>query len=157
MADMGSSSGKSRIRASRLERRTGKLCTQPIRERPATIGKVQKSVPQVQVDMSTMGRKPSVARGKTARTTGIQTKRVGTNERRPGPAGALLAGITSNASGRWVQMRRNRITLIAQNEGSSHTGGTIPAMATAIPVTKPTDRSEERRVGKECRSRWSPY
>src|SRR2546427_12149904 len=21
----------------------------------------------------------------------------------------------------------------------------------------PTDRSEERRVGKECRSRWSPY
>ena len=24
-------------------------------------------------------------------------------------------------------------------------------------VTRPTDRSEERRVGKECRSRWSPY
>src|SRR5258706_9804603 len=22
---------------------------------------------------------------------------------------------------------------------------------------KPTERSEERRVGKECRSRWSPY
>ena len=22
---------------------------------------------------------------------------------------------------------------------------------------KPADRSEERRVGKECRSRWSPY
>ena len=22
---------------------------------------------------------------------------------------------------------------------------------------KPDDRSEERRVGKECRSRWSPY
>ena len=22
---------------------------------------------------------------------------------------------------------------------------------------KPVDRSEERRVGKECRSRWSPY
>ena len=22
---------------------------------------------------------------------------------------------------------------------------------------KPTTRSEERRVGKECRSRWSPY
>jgi len=22
---------------------------------------------------------------------------------------------------------------------------------------KPGDRSEERRVGKECRSRWSPY
>ena len=24
-------------------------------------------------------------------------------------------------------------------------------------VTKEQDRSEERRVGKECRSRWSPY
>ena len=24
-------------------------------------------------------------------------------------------------------------------------------------VTCKTDRSEERRVGKECRSRWSPY
>ena len=25
-----------------------------------------------------------------------------------------------------------------------------------VPAEKPT-RSEERRVGKECRSRWSPY
>src|SRR5258706_16178517 len=24
-------------------------------------------------------------------------------------------------------------------------------------ITKPCPRSEERRVGKECRSRWSPY
>ena len=24
-------------------------------------------------------------------------------------------------------------------------------------LQKPTTRSEERRVGKECRSRWSPY
>ena len=24
-------------------------------------------------------------------------------------------------------------------------------------ITRPTIRSEERRVGKECRSRWSPY
>ena len=30
--------------------------------------------------------------------------------------------------------------------------------AERIPWTmKPTTRSEERRVGKECRSRWSPY
>ena len=26
-----------------------------------------------------------------------------------------------------------------------------------FPAKKPLDRSEERRVGKECRSRWSPY
>ena len=28
---------------------------------------------------------------------------------------------------------------------------------TFIAVDDPDDRSEERRVGKECRSRWSPY
>ena len=27
----------------------------------------------------------------------------------------------------------------------------------AVSKLKPVDRSEERRVGKECRSRWSPY
>ena len=32
---------------------------------------------------------------------------------------------------------------------------TTPGGVTIIPVTKV--RSEERRVGKECRSRWSPY
>ena len=26
-----------------------------------------------------------------------------------------------------------------------------------VPAEKASDRSEERRVGKECRSRWSPY
>ena len=26
-----------------------------------------------------------------------------------------------------------------------------------VPGTGPVSRSEERRVGKECRSRWSPY
>src|SRR3989454_11362976 len=28
---------------------------------------------------------------------------------------------------------------------------------TTMPVAMATTRSEERRVGKECRSRWSPY
>ena len=31
------------------------------------------------------------------------------------------------------------------------------AAGTGIPVLKKLGRSEERRVGKECRSRWSPY
>ena len=36
---------------------------------------------------------------------------------------------------------------------------TIPLPDTAPPNgrEKETERSEERRVGKECRSRWSPY
>src|SRR2546427_13056404 len=29
--------------------------------------------------------------------------------------------------------------------------------AVAVTAVSPTFRSEERRVGKECRSRWSPY
>ena len=31
------------------------------------------------------------------------------------------------------------------------------ADAIEVPTTKNGTRSEERRVGKECRSRWSPY
>src|SRR5258707_9758049 len=30
-------------------------------------------------------------------------------------------------------------------------------MLTSLAAIEPTVRSEERRVGKECRSRWSPY
>ena len=44
--------------------------------------------------------------------------------------------------------------LLAEWEGSAnverYTGELIPKL-------KLTERSEERRVGKECRSRWSPY
>src|SRR5258706_5348979 len=37
---------------------------------------------------------------------------------------------------------------------------TIASAPTGLPVIRnldPASRSEERRVGKECRSRWSPY
>ena len=45
---------------------------------------------------------------------------------------------------------------------------TLPSVRSAVAVTSPpavtltltalyANRSEERRVGKECRSRWSPY
>ena len=33
----------------------------------------------------------------------------------------------------------------------------LKAGETKIELLEPTCRSEERRVGKECRSRWSPY
>ena len=39
-------------------------------------------------------------------------------------------------------------------------GGILLIMAvllSGIPVMRLKPRSEERRVGKECRSRWSPY
>jgi len=44
--------------------------------------------------------------------------------------------------GGWVEMSDN---------------GTVPANAFEYQSPCPPSRSEERRVGKECRSRWSPY
>ena len=47
---------------------------------------------------------------------------------------------------------------------ADHLGGTVlgaPALESAVaghhPLAIEDARSEERRVGKECRSRWSPY
>ena len=41
---------------------------------------------------------------------------------------------------------------------SDHVFGALPMIATSFSVTLLSGvRSEERRVGKECRSRWSPY
>ena len=37
------------------------------------------------------------------------------------------------------------------------TNATTPTFATLVDFPTGTSRSEERRVGKECRSRWSPY
>src|SRR5256885_1515877 len=42
--------------------------------------------------------------------------------------------------------------LLAQMEGRGHSCLPLAPLA-----GNPNDRSEERRVGKECRSRWSPY
>ena len=49
-----------------------------------------------------------------------------------------------------------------QNGASSSIGAAIGVAAgsmaqTAFATEPVTERSEERRVGKECRSRWSPY
>src|SRR2546426_1416973 len=38
-----------------------------------------------------------------------------------------------------------------------YTGRRVTAPGPGVAWVHGTDRSEERRVGKECRSRWSPY
>ena len=40
---------------------------------------------------------------------------------------------------------------------SKKLAGLLAYLACSAPVPQPRERSEERRVGKECRSRWSPY
>ena len=49
------------------------------------------------------------------------------------------------------RMKRKRFSLQAMTNDFSELGG-ILGIRTTVPI-----RSEERRVGKECRSRWSPY
>ena len=52
-------------------------------------------------------------------------------------------------------MARNRITGRETQKMQEYTQGQI-SQAERRGIEFPT-RSEERRVGKECRSRWSPY
>src|SRR5256885_5410098 len=48
--------------------------------------------------------------------------------------------------------RAQRAPRKRQDDRQSHPGVLVP-----VKRTHRDDRSEERRVGKECRSRWSPY
>ena len=41
--------------------------------------------------------------------------------------------------------------------GISSSGTQSPSQGNVHHMIMPASRSEERRVGKECRSRWSPY
>ena len=45
---------------------------------------------------------------------------------------------------------------LTNNKGRKNTQKTLLSKSTNRKIHK-DDRSEERRVGKECRSRWSPY
>ena len=50
-----------------------------------------------------------------------------------------------------VRLRLNRTV----SSASAHVGETVDFEVTEAVINQ--NRSEERRVGKECRSRWSPY
>ena len=47
------------------------------------------------------------------------------------------------------------VAAIVPSADAQKRGGTLTIVRPTDPVS--LDRSEERRVGKECRSRWSPY
>src|ERR1039458_10493057 len=61
-----------------------------------------------------------------------------------GPSGAPVPGAQIAAV--------NRVGVVAQTNAAPNGSFQLDA-----PETPDTRRSEERRVGKECRSRWSPY
>ena len=58
----------------------------------------------------------------------------------------------------WVEHNANEIWNSVQSviAGAFIESGVKPNQIEAIGITN-AERSEERRVGKECRSRWSPY
>ena len=49
------------------------------------------------------------------------------------------------------------LVVMQQKHFSALAGGIALAIMMVPTITRTTERSEERRVGKECRSRWSPY
>ena len=62
------------------------------------------------------------------------------------------------------KMRRQRNTQQIKEQGKNPADltneeeiGSLPEKEFRIMIVKMIQRSEERRVGKECRSRWSPY
>src|SRR5260221_10774578 len=56
----------------------------------------------------------------------------------------------------WLQSRCMTASITTSPWASATISNSTKCARSAGP-TLPCDRSEERRVGKECRSRWSPY
>ena len=73
----------------------------------------------------------------------------------------LIAGayveMYAGTSGIQQQNKRTVTGLVTDSYGEVMPGVTISIRGTSQGVITNPDRSEERRVGKECRSRWSPY
>src|SRR5258707_11985261 len=62
----------------------------------------------------------------------------------------------NSARGFTVSCTPSRAILTTHDTGTGKPGAHFPA-GTPSQTRSPPRRSEERRVGKECRSRWSPY
>src|SRR5256885_5091728 len=65
----------------------------------------------------------------------------------------ISGGISQSATAGCQPCAKARVDASAEASQSASAG----ASAVAVPTTVVFRRSEERRVGKECRSRWSPY
>ena len=70
----------------------------------------------------------------------------------------ILTGLVGAVSEAWAQLRIGRLRVLLSLVGVAVA---VAAMTFVIALGQVTVsaqlRSEERRVGKECRSRWSPY
>ena len=82
--------------------------------------------------------------------------------------GVEIKGPSSTVDGDAAAKIRASVSKGGESEGAEHRSGvhavsgpTVirrkPTIIRRRPQDEPEERSEERRVGKECRSRWSPY
>src|SRR2546430_8065618 len=69
----------------------------------------------------------------------------------------LLLNLIALAAGCWLVLLPFYDNFIARGIRSTHLGARTEPLLTTIMLFGGPSRSEERRVGKECRSRWSPY
>ena len=70
--------------------------------------------------------------------------------RTPGFTGADLANLLNEAAILTARRRKEAIEMVEIDDA-------VDRVIAGMEGTAMVDRSEERRVGKECRSRWSPY
>ena len=88
-----------------------------------------------------------MAIGVNTKATGHSGIAIGTSTTSAGES-ATAVGTLSNADG---------IAATAFGQGAQAVGNVTTAAGQKARATAQDYRSEERRVGKECRSRWSPY
>src|SRR5688572_31531824 len=72
-----------------------------------------------------------------------------------------VTGVQTCALPIWPRLHTKRVASNGPSRGMRKRASSAPNAAAARDhsrlTTRPRTRSEERRVGKECRSRWSPY
>ena len=64
-----------------------------------------------------------------------------------------LISLWSSLAGNWLQQPMVLVVAV----GAATFLLVLGLLTVAAAAASPARRSEERRVGKECRSRWSPY
>src|SRR2546430_16500729 len=87
--------------------------------------------------------------------TGRLTLKLAARRKYPGLSDLRFRALSAYASNRLPEVGQNILSpAIRMSDGISVR---LTRRAIRTPKPRPTPRSEERRVGKECRSRWSPY
>ena len=82
----------------------------------------------------------------------------GSAKTRTGPRSPSTVAYAPRLEPARASTRANAASLMwTESTGTSTTSAPLSAATSAVSACEVPTSSEERRVGKECRSRWSPY